>query len=111
MATLRQCSGTVRIYAWPSGKENAIYGGRIRPVERMEPRHESRMASLPIRTAAGLATAGARSQLAPSQRTGVTRSRSRMDRVSVDRLQRRPTLCDRFPPQSQGLDGPDRLCL
>ena len=48
----------VRLHVRPAGQEAAVHGRRVRPVERVEPRHQPRLAPAGIPAAPGACNAG-----------------------------------------------------
>ena len=65
-------------YMWtPSRQEAAVHGGRVRPVERMELRHQPAMGPAAVGIAPGLAENGARHEPLVSPRAGAVRGRLR----------------------------------
>ena len=70
----------------PAGQEAAVHGRRVRPVARVEPRRQPRLAPAGIAAAPGVAALGARSEHVLPRRAGAARTRLRPGRLRVGRL-------------------------
>ena len=60
LAEVRQPAAAVRLHVRPAGQEAAVHGRRVRPVARVEPRRQPRLAPAGIAAAPGAAALGAR---------------------------------------------------
>src|SRR6266849_4271342 len=89
MAEICQSSNVLRVDVRPSRQKAAFHGWRVRPMARMEPRYESRLATCRFSAARWIAAVGAAFEFHLQERARALAAGRQLRRFRVDRFSRR----------------------
>jgi len=102
VAKVRQLAAAFQLHVDPSRQEAAIHGQRLRPVERVELRHQPAMAPAPVGIPPGPEQVRGRSEQDLSSRAGALPARFRRSGLRVDRLPQLRGQHVQFHPPCEG---------